>query len=142
MTDLPDVNVWLALSIKEHQHNSAATTYWTSKSEASVAFCALSAAGLTRLLTNPHVMDGKPLSVQEAWSLYRRWLTDPSVFYVPEVYSWTAALESILKEHRLTPRLLPDAFLAAFAISTNLRLVTFDRDFLRFRGLDMLLLEA
>ncbi len=38
----------------------------------------------------------------------------------------------------VTPRLWTDAYLAAFAVAGNLRLVTFDKDFERFPGLNLL----
>ncbi len=36
------------------------------------------------------------------------------------------------------PRMWPDAYLAAFAMAASLRLVSFDRDFSRFPGLNWL----
>lgn len=42
----------------------------------------------------------------------------------------------------LPARLLTDAYLAAFAESAGLRMVTFDKDFERFEGLDCLRLVA
>lgn len=42
-----------------------------------------------------------------------------------------------------SPKVWMDAYLAAFAITGNLRLVTFDKDFRKFtsQGLDLLLLS-
>ena len=40
------------------------------------------------------------------------------------------------------PRLVTDMYLSAFATAAGLRLVTFDRDFLRFDGLDVLRLTT
>ena len=42
----------------------------------------------------------------------------------------------------LLARLLTDAYLAAFAGSARLRMVTFDKDFGRFQGLDYLRLST
>ena len=41
----------------------------------------------------------------------------------------------------LTPRLCTDAYLAALAIANGWRLVSFDRDFERFKGLERLALR-
>ena len=37
--DLPDINVWLALSIKEHPHHDSAKAYWSDLSFARIWFC-------------------------------------------------------------------------------------------------------
>lgn len=42
--------------------------------------------------------------------------------------------------HQLPPRLCTDAYLAALAIANGWRLVSFDRDFERFDGLERLAL--
>ncbi|WVN41054.1 hypothetical protein AOB54_05970 [beta proteobacterium MWH-UniP1] len=39
------------------------------------------------------------------------------------------------------PKYLTDAYLAAFAVCSGLRLVTFDKDFERFEGLSLLRLK-
>lgn len=41
-----------------------------------------------------------------------------------------------------SPKLWMDAWLAAFAICAGLQLVTFDRGFAQFAGLELLLLDA
>ena len=47
-----------------------------------------------------------------------------------------------MRESDLSARLCTDAYLAALAISNGWRLVSFDRDFERFGGLQRLLLSA
>ena len=47
----------------------------------------------------------------------------------------------LLCSGELPPRLCTDAYLAALAIANGWRLVSFDRDFERFEGLDRLVLK-
>jgi len=39
VTDLPDVNVWLALADENHLHHPRARVYWQRESASSIAFC-------------------------------------------------------------------------------------------------------
>ncbi len=135
--DLPDLNVWFALVLREHPFHPRARAYWGQAQNPS--FNRTTALGLLRLLTNPKAMDGKPLEVGEAWTLYR----EARLAGVP---SWRS-LRGWKKPWRpwcgkASPRLWTDAYLAAFARAGGHRLVTFDRDFLRFPGVQVLLLET
>ena len=47
----------------------------------------------------------------------------------------------LLRSGELPPRLCTDAYLAALAIANGWRLVSFDRDFERFEGLERLVLR-
>lgn len=42
MTDLPDINVWLALADENHVHHKRARTYWQNDAPPTVAFCRIS----------------------------------------------------------------------------------------------------
>jgi predicted nucleic acid-binding protein len=47
-------------------------------------------------------------------------------------------MEQWIRNRVVTPRNWTDAYLAAFAVSASLRLVSFDADFKKFPGLDFL----
>ena len=47
----------------------------------------------------------------------------------------------LLNSGELPPRLCTDAYLAALAIANGLRLMSFERDFERFEGLERLVLR-
>ena len=51
--DLPDVNVWLALSYKAHMFHAQATAYWqdTCDTHTNLWFCRSTMLGLVRLLS-------------------------------------------------------------------------------------------
>lgn len=132
--DLLDVNVWLALAIEEHVHHPAAVSYWSRHEETARFFCRLSAMSFVRLLTQPRLMADRPLTLVNAWALYRSFAELPRVALLSEPSGIDAALSELVKP-KLPARLFTDAYFAALARSAGLRLVTFDKDFERFEGL-------
>ena len=51
--DLPDLNVWLALTCPDHSHHQQALHYWEQQAAEQVLFCTLTALGLVRLVGQP-----------------------------------------------------------------------------------------
>jgi toxin-antitoxin system PIN domain toxin len=139
--DLPDVNVWLALAIAEHPHHAAALAYWQQSAAPSLWFCRVTMLGLVRLLTQPRLMGSAALSAPAALAAYDQFAALPEVALRAEPASCEAEMRRIVQAD-LPARLLTDAYLAAFAMAADLRLVTFDRDFERFDGLKSLRLAV
>jgi predicted nucleic acid-binding protein len=52
MTYLPDVNVWLALTLASHAQHRAATAWLEEVADETLAFCRVTQMGFLRLLTN------------------------------------------------------------------------------------------
>lgn len=136
--DLPDLNVWLALADTDHQHQSRARQYWETEAAPELDFCRLSMLGLLRLLTHPQVMRGSPFTAAEAWAGYRAFLSLPEVTFLgesprlePQFSTWTDS--AAFPSRRWT-----DAWLAAQAVTSGARLVSFDSDFHAFPGLSFL----
>ncbi len=140
--DLPDVNVWLALSLPDHPHHPRAHRYWFDEAAPELAFCRVTALAYVRLCTQPAVMGGNPLTVAQAWQAYRTFCELPEVIFAREPQSCEARLGTWAAAGRFGARLWTDAYLAAFALTGDCRLVTFDRDFNRFSDLDLLHLAA
>ena len=140
--DLPDVNVWLALSVPDHPHHQRARAFWYEESGRELAFCRVTALGLVRLSTHPTVMGGQPLTVAQAWQAYSAYRQLPEVTLAAEPEGCEQQLEAWATAGDFPPRLWTDAYLAAFAKAGGFRLVTLDRDFTRFRGLELLRLEG
>jgi toxin-antitoxin system PIN domain toxin len=138
--DLPDVNVWLALSVSHHPHHDRAMAYWSAEAQAQVSFCRITMLGLLRLLTQPRVMGAAALTPGTAMQALQRWQQLPEVSLRAEPATIDATFVPLLTSD-LPPRLLTDAYLAAFALAGGMRLVSFDRDFRRFPGLHLLLLS-
>jgi toxin-antitoxin system PIN domain toxin len=136
--DLLDLNVWFALLVPEHPFHPRARAFWEAGAE--VAFVRVTALGLLRLLTNPKTMDGRPLGLEEAWETYQELRTLSRVPLLEEPEGLEEAL-STLVHSGFPPKLWTDAYLAAFALAGGYRLVSFDRDFLRFQGLEVKLLN-
>ncbi len=137
MNDLPDINVWLALIDKRHVHHLAASQYWADTTVQTRAFCRITANGFLRLSTHPKVVPS-PLSTHEAWVTYRQFLAIPTIRWLPE----PTELDTIYCALTCTPgfvqHLWTDAYLAAFAMTSQSRLVSFDSAFKRFNGLNFL----
>ena len=140
--DLPDVNVWLAFGLPDHEHHPRARHYWFEESAEEVAFCRVTSLAYLRLCTQPAVMGGEPLTVAESWQSYRAFRDLPEVIFAPEPEDCEVLLGAWATEGQPSPRLWTDAYLAAYARAGGFRLVTFDRDFRRFPGLDLLHLQA
>ena len=136
--DLPDVNVWISLSSPAHRHYDRAQQYWIEESAARINFCRVTSLGFLRLAMNRHVMSADVLTMPDAWNVYEKLRSQPRVGFAhersnPETSVKRWVLNGLFTRHGLT-----DAYLAAFAIEANLRLVTFDSDFARFPGLNLL----
>jgi toxin-antitoxin system PIN domain toxin len=126
-TFLPDVNVWLALASRRHIHSQTCSTWLDSINAASVAFCRLSQMGLLRLLTTESVMGNDVLSSQDAWRAYRTILADERVLFALEPFTLESEWRKLTAQDRPTPKIWTDAYLAAFAHASGMRLVTLDR---------------
>ncbi|WAC20382.1 PIN domain-containing protein [Luteolibacter sp. SL250] len=135
--DLPDVNVWLALADSDHAFHRPARAYWGGLRPEGLAFCRVTMMGFLRLVTHPKVMAGRPYTRTEAWEIYRTFRALPEVTFLKEPDDVEIHFESL----EFSQRLWTDAYLAAFALSGNHRIVSFDADFQQFSGLELLLLE-
>ena len=140
--DLPDVNVWLALSLADHPHHDRARHYWSEEAAERLTFTRVTALGLLRLLTNTAVMGGQPFALPEAWRAYGAFRRLAEVFLAQEPEGCEAIMEEWVTSDRLTTRHWTDAYLAAFALAAGFRLVSFDSDFKRYQGLDFLWLTS
>jgi toxin-antitoxin system PIN domain toxin len=133
----PDINVWLALAASEHIHAAGARRWWK-QYDGLIAFSRLSQLGLLRLTTTAATMDGKPLTMNEAWRVYDRFYDDDRVTFIPE----TADAEKRFREKSVgeaaSPKVWADAWLLAIAHAAGGVLVTFDKA-LEARGAHCLL---
>jgi toxin-antitoxin system PIN domain toxin len=132
----------LSISAPDHVHHDRALRYRQGESADRAAFCRVTALALLRHLTNRQIMQHAVLSASEAWQLYGRWQALPVVMFLSEPEHVDTYLERFARAVDFTPRLWTDAYLAAFVLAGSLRLVSFDRDFTRFAGLDLLILQA
>lgn len=144
--DLPDVNVWLALSVTQHPFHGLASDYWQTVCEAGTPlwFCRSTMLSLVRLLSQPRVMGDAALSLPAAMAVYQQWLDTPDVAMLPDPAGVDQQLQALVgtPAQALPSRLWTDAFLAATAQAAGLRMVTFDADFRRFNLTRLHLLQT
>ncbi len=110
------------------------------EASAKIAFNSHTMHGLVRILSNVRQLGPTPLSPPEAWAVYRDWRRDEAVVFAAEAKRSPIVLDGYVQAGLVLPRTWSDAYLAAFAESGNLRLVSFDRDFKRFPNLNWLYL--
>jgi toxin-antitoxin system PIN domain toxin len=125
----PDVNVWMALTYNGHIHHRVATEWFESLGASTrLFFCRLTQLGLLRLLTTEAVMgEEEVMSQAGAWEAYDRWLQDDRVAFLNEPPGIEEAFRAGSRSPRPSPKDWADSYLAAFAVTANLSLVTFDR---------------
>lgn len=142
---LCDVNVWLALVLSGHGHHEAARGWLATVDEPdSVLLCRSTQQALLRLLTNPTVLGvygNKPLTNREAWAVAETLVSDDRIGLQTEEPPGLDAhwRDSALRD-TASPKLWMDAYLAAFALASGMRLVTMDAGFRQFPALDLLLI--
>jgi hypothetical protein len=142
MICFPDVNVWIALSVAEHVHHKAATDWYASGDWDALVFSRVTQMGFLRLLTNEHVMGKQVASAEAAWKIMDRLLRNPDIHFEPEPIGVENVWREFTELPQSGPNLWTDAWLAAFALTTGLTLVTFDRGFSRYGQIRHQILSA
>jgi toxin-antitoxin system PIN domain toxin len=142
--NLCDSNVWLALSLSRHVHHDAVRAWFDGIEEPStVLFCRATQQSFLRLLTNADVLGpygNRPLTNAAAWAAYAAFLADDRVAWVAEPAGLDPRWKRWAVRDSASPKLWMDAYLAAFARAGGHRLVTTDRAFRQFSGVDLVLL--
>lgn len=137
---LVDVNIWLALLVIQHEHHDLAGKWFERLVAGEAGLCRIVQLAIIRLLANRSIMGAHALSAPAAWDLVERLLEDERVDFVSEPPGVDSVLPALLNHPLPAGKLVADAYLAAFAIAASRRLVTLDRAFRRFAGLDVELL--
>jgi toxin-antitoxin system PIN domain toxin len=126
----PDLNVWLALSVGGHRHNTEAWRWLNSVHPAvKLIFSRYTQVGLLRLLTNQAAMDEQTLTLRKAWDVYDRWLNDPRVEFYPEPRGLEAGFREATAPfaRKAASKWVGDCYLLAYAKHSHAALVTFDK---------------
>lgn len=141
---LLDVNIWVALSVDTHDaHRTALDWFSEQKETSSLHFCRATQQGFIRLITTAAVLKGygyEPYSNTQAWNAYEGFLADPRIEFAPEPPNLDETWKSFALRKTPSPKLWMDAYLAAFAVCSGFQLVTADKGFSQFKGLDVHLL--
>lgn len=138
---LADVNVLLALLVRQHEHHKLALKWFERLVAEEVGLCRFVQLALIRLLGNHHIMGEDAIAAGTAWRLIDDLAHDERVTFAPEPDSLDSVFPTLLNTRVPTGKLIGDAYLAAFAISGSRRMVTLDRGFRQFKGLEVDLLN-
>lgn len=133
---LCDVNVLLALVTDRHAAHTAAVHWLDGVSAGDATICRVAHMGLLRLLNNPAVMREDVLDTDACWGIWHQLLEDARLRFTPtEPPGLTTMFERCTSGRAFSPKLWTDAYLAAYAQTSRLVLVTFDQGFRQFDGL-------
>ena len=132
---LPDVNVLAhAVNVGVAQHATARAALQHAFENDQVALAWAAMLGFLRLTTRPGIL-ARPLPVEAALDMLRRWSAHPSALVIQPTTRHASVLSRLLLGLGQGGNIVSDAHLAALAIEHGATLLTFDRDFDRFTGL-------
>ncbi len=121
--NIPDVNVLLALSWKNHIHHRTAREWFSSAQHEPFATCPITECGFVRLSMNPSVV-GEPVSFKTALQVLENYYSLPNHRFLPLEQDFQEMTKRFsVSGHRQTA----DAYLLGTAICVQGRLITFDR---------------
>ena len=95
--------------------------------DSSLIFCRFTQLGLLRLLMAEAVMGDEVMTQPEAWAAHDRWLQDDRVELMNEPNGLEPRFRNLTRCPNPSTKDWADSYLAAFAASGELTLVTFDR---------------
>ncbi len=130
---LPDINVWLALAFEIHAHHRSAKAWFEEAGPDSCAFCRLTQQGFLRLASNPTVFSDEAVTMDVAWECYDRLLEDGRVYFIREPEGLEEEWRVCTRKRGYSHKVWSDAYLAAFAQTANLAIVTFDQGFIEYK---------
>ncbi len=140
MRFLADVNVIFPLLVSRHQQRDKAVEWFECTAAGDIVLCRLARLGTLRLLCTRQVMGPDVLQPKAALEALEVLEADERVVLLHEPDGLDAKLKTLVNACATTPNLWTDAYLAALASVAGLQLVSFDRGFSRFPGLELLLL--
>lgn len=136
MRQMCDVNVLLALTAERHAQHARCGAWWKKRDHASpLLVCRETQMSFLRLLATEAVMGDDALTLPQAWSVYASLLRCGGFARVLEPRGLDVEWERLCRPYRRSPKVVMDAYLAAFALTGEYELVTLDEAFRQFAGL-------
>ncbi len=134
---LLDVNVVLAAFRQDHPHHAVARPWLESTLAAGTGILVPDAVwvGFVRLVTNTHIFE-VPSSPAEAFEFASALRDSPNYSAVAGLEDLDSFRETVLASNAWG-NLVPDAYLASIALTHAIPVASFDRDFRRFDGLEI-----
>ena len=142
-----DTNVWIAAVFTPHAfHREAQQALQGSTSAHPAVFCRSTHQSFLRLVSTPAFVKtygADAMTNHDALVVLEALLALPQVCERKEHPGVMALWHRLASLNTASPKVWMDAYLAAFALSGRLRLVTLDHDFKNYetQGLDLLLLN-
>jgi toxin-antitoxin system PIN domain toxin len=135
---LVDANVLLHAANSRAREHDAANAWLNDALDGveAVAFAWTVILAFTRLSTHPAIFP-KPLTVAQAGETCEAWLGAPPAVTVEPTRRHLSLLRGLLEHAGTAGNLVGDAHLAALALEHGATVVSFDRDFARFEGVDL-----
>lgn len=124
---LPDTNVWVAMHHERHEHHRTAQAWFDGLGSEMLVFSRQTQLGFFRLLTTFAMMGDETVSQRQCWAIYEEWLAGGRALLRAEPPGIEAAFRKRTVALEPAPRTWMDAYLAAFAETAGVTLVTFDR---------------
>lgn len=143
-----DSNVWVALPFDKHPfHETARAAFRECKAKSPAVFCRATEQSFLRLASTPALHAAYEcigLNNQDVSGFLEGFHELPHVIFAAEPATTRNLWLTFADRPTASPKVWMDAYLAAFAISGNLRFVTIDSDFSQYRsaGLELELLRA
>lgn len=142
MAFLADVNFLVALLHAGHAHAPTALS-WLERHDGrrSILICRVAQMGMLRVLTNPRWLKADVQPAGRVWEAWDGLLDDDRFARVEEPAQLEATWRELTGGFPLGRCAETDTYLAAFARAGGHRLLTFDRGFGEFPGLEVELLS-
>jgi uncharacterized protein len=134
---LADVNTVLPLLVRDHEHYKPAQKWFERLEAGEAGLCRHVQLGVIRLLGNRHIMGGLATPAGTGWRMLEELLADERISFVGEPELLDSVFPRFLNMPVPAAKLVSDAYLAAFAMASSRRMVTFDAGFRQFKGLEV-----
>ena len=138
IASLYDTGVWLALAFASHPfHPQARAVFEQADSIHPAAFCRATQNSFLRLLTTKsicHAYGCDLIPNSKAWAKYAQLLQLPQVTWLAEPSEIESKWSSYATLDSASPKIWMDAYLAAFAVCSDIPVVSLDKDFSRFQS--------
>lgn len=135
---LVDSSVWLAAVFPQHPHHVRAQEELSIATPlAPAVFCRATQQHFLRLITTPQILRAyavEAMTNRSAWKTFELLRAHSSIVVHDEPPGTVALWHRLAAGDTASPKDWMDAYLAAFAISGGLSVVTLDRDFKRYEA--------
>jgi uncharacterized protein len=142
-----DSNIWIAAAFPTHPvHHRGRHALLDAAPNKPAVFCRSTEQSFLRLASNPTLLKAygaQGLTNRDALRVLKAWLALPQVCERAEPAGLASLWHQLAARESACPKLWMDAYLAAFAITGGLEMVTLDQDFKSFQahGLNLRLIQ-